>query len=157
MKKLIALTLVLFTAYGCTTIPSASKDSAEGQKSLSFEPSEDMGVMYLYRDRNSHFGLFQLDIYIGDHEVLTSPRCFVRVELAPDTYLVEADHPDLFGFEDEITFEARAGEVTFYEYKPIARFVVPGSTKIIERTREEAITIIREQDLCISPVERFGG
>lgn len=155
MKNVCVLAVVLFAVYGCGAIPSVEKGSPDGQVSLSFDPVEDKGVMYLYRDRESHFGLFILDIYIGDDTVETSPACFVRIELAPGTYFVEADHPDTFGIEDEMTFEAKEGQVAFYEYKPIARPVVPGETKIIPRSREEAISKIESQELCISPVERL--
>ena len=156
MKQIAALALVLFAAYGCSVIPQVEKDSADGQASLSFEPDPNRGVMYLYRDRDSDFGVVMLNIYIAEHTVNTSPGCFVRVELDPGTYFVEANHTDVFGFEDEMTFEARAGEVSFFEYKPISRLVVPGETKIIERSRENAIETITKQDLCISPVVQIG-
>lgn len=97
-----------------------------------------------------------LDIHIGEHSVETSPACFVRIEMTPGTYLVEANHPDMFGFEEEMTFEARGGEMAFFEYKPISRLVVPGETKIIARSKEEAVNTIKKQDLCISPVKRLG-
>lgn len=155
MKQFATLALVLFATYGCSTIPSVDRDSKDGLVSLSFEPNQDRGVMYLYRDRESHFGLFRLDIHIGDDSVETSPACFVRIEMPPGTYFVEADHPDMFGFEDEMTFEAQAGEMAFFEYKPISRPVVPGETKIIERSKEEALDTIKRQNLCISPVERL--
>ena len=155
LKNLAVLGFVLFTAYGCTAIPSMEKGSPDGLVSLSFEPDESKGVVYLYRDRESHFGVFILDIYIGDHTVETSPACFVRIELVPGTYLVEADHPDMFGIEDEMTFEAQAGQVSFFEYKPISRPIVPGETKIIERYKEEAVSTINNQNLCISPIERL--
>ncbi|MCK7542779.1 hypothetical protein MLC59_01165 [Marinobacter bryozoorum] len=156
MKQIVVLAMILFGAYGCTTVPSVDRDSEQGVLSLSFEPDDERGVMYLYRDRESHFGMHFLDIYIGDHTVETSAACFVRIELAPGDYLVEADHPDMFGFEDEMMFEAQPGTVAFFEYKPIARLVVPGSTKIIERSKQATIDKIQEQNLCVSPVKRLG-
>jgi len=155
LKKIAVLAFVLLTTYGCSTIQSLDKESQGGAVALSFAPSETQAVMYLYRDRDSHFGLFMLDIYINEHTVTTSPRCFVRVELEPGSYFIEADHPDMLGFEDELTLTAEAGQLKFYEYKPISRFVVPGETKIIERSKEEAMANITEQNLCISPLVRL--
>lgn len=152
LKRIAVLAFVLSTSYGCSTIQSLDKESQEGMTALSFTPSESQAVMYLYRDRESHFGLYMLDIDINEHTVTTSPSCFVRIKLEPGSYFIEADHTDLFGFEDELTLTAKAGDMMFYEYKPIARFIVPGSTKIIERSKDEAMTTITEQNLCISPL-----
>lgn len=152
LKRMVVLAFVLFTSYGCSTIQKLDRESQEGATALSFAPSESHAVMYLYRDRESHFGVHMLNIYINEHKVTTSPRCFVRLELEPGSYFIEADHPDVFGFEDELTLTAEAGQLMFYEYKPIARLVVSGETKIIERSKDEAIAAITEQDLCISPL-----
>ena len=151
MKVLLVLAILALGLSGCTAIPKVDMNSDDAKVINSFESISDKSVVYLYRDRNSHFGLFTLDITIGYDNVETFSSCFVRIELEPGMYHFEADHTDLFGFEDEIDFNAQAGELSFFEYKPIARFIVPGSTKIIPKTKKEAVATIQSQKLCANP------
>ena len=155
MKALLVLAIIAIGLSGCTSIPKVQVDSEESQVINSFDAIPDKSVVYLYRDRNSHFGLFTLDISIGNDDVETFAACFVRVELEPGMYHFEADHTDLFGFEDELDFDAKAGELSFFEYKPISRFIVPGSTKIIAKTKHKAIALIKSQKLCANPIVKL--
>lgn len=155
MKVLLVLTILALGLTGCVSIPKVDMNSEDAKVINSFDSIPDKSVVYLYRDRNSHFGLFTLDISIGDDDVETFSSCFVRIELEPGMYHLEADHTDLFGFEDEINFNAKAGELSFFEYKPISRFIVPGSTKIISKTKEEAVSTIQSQKLCANPTVKL--
>ncbi|MDX1319234.1 MAG: hypothetical protein R3207_03600 [Oceanospirillum sp.] len=151
MKKLLTSIVLLLSITGCTQIPIAEKDNGDLQKVTSFEASEKYGVMYLYRDRTSDYPAHEFEIAIGDEDVSTWSSCYKRVELEPGMYHLEANHYDTFGFEDERDYLAVAGQVDFFEYKPILRFGVPGETKIIPKTREEAVEIIKKQQLCPNP------
>ena len=155
MKALFVLAIIAIGLSGCTSIPKVQVDSEEFKVINSFDAIPDKSVVYLYRDRNSHFGLFTLDISIGNDDVETFAACFVRVELDPGMYHFEADHTDVFGFEEELDFDAKAGELSFFEYKPISRFIVPGSTKIIAKTKDEAIALIKSQKLCATPIVKL--
>lgn len=145
------LVVVLLGLSGCTSVPTMTSDAAGYVSAVSFQPLRDRGVIYLYRDRTSHFGLFHLDVHIDGESFNTSPACFVRFEAVPGRYDWEADHPTMFGFEDEMELEVRAGDVVFLEYKPISRFMVPGSTKIIPRDAATAKATITSQKLCALP------
>jgi hypothetical protein len=151
MKVLLVLTILATGLSGCTAIPKVQINSEDAKITNSFDVTPDKSVVYLYRDRNSHFGLFVLDISIGKDDVETYPSCFVRIELDPGIYHFEADHIDVFGFEDELDFNAKAGELSFFEYKPISRFIIPDSTNIIPKTKDEAISLIHSQKLCANP------
>lgn len=111
-------------------------------------------MMHPHSNRESHFGLFIVDIYIGGHIVEINPACFVRIGLMPGTYFIGADDPNAFGAEDGMTFEVRERQVVFCEYKPIERRVVPGE-KIIQRSLDEAISTFKYPELCVSPKERL--
>lgn len=150
MRSLL-LAVVMLGLSGCTSVPTMNPDSAGYVPAVSFQPLRDRGVIYLYRDRTSHFGLFHLDVHVDDETFNTSPACFVRFEAVPGHYYIEADHPTMFGFEDEMELEVRAGDLIFLEYKPISRFMVPGSTKIIPKDAAAAKTIITSQRLCALP------
>ncbi|WP_136486694.1 hypothetical protein [Vibrio sp. H11] len=152
MKKLLLPLLTVLVASGCSTVPVLTQDSPELQTTQSFSAVDDKAVIYLYRDREANFGLFELEIHIDDEDVNTYPACYRRFELEPGNYFFEADHPDVFGFEDEMNFTAKAGEVSYFEYLPIARFGIPGETKIVAKTAEETQQLIREQDLCVNPI-----
>ncbi len=151
MKKLLTSIALLLSITGCTQIPIAEKDNGDLQKVTAFEASEQYGVLYLYRDRNSDYSGIELEIEIGDEDVSTWPSCYKRVELEPGLYHLEANHYDTFGFEEERDYKAVAGQVDFFEYKPIRRIGIPGETKIIPKTREEAVEIIKKQQLCPNP------
>ena len=152
MKRILISIFTVLTITGCSSIPMVQKDSDEFQKIVSFAPADENSVIYLYRNRDSDFGLFELKIDIGEDDVTTYPACYLRIELSPGNYHIEADHPDMFGFEQEMDFHAVSGEVSFFEYLPIARFGVPGETKIIPKEKDEAINIIKAQKLCINPL-----
>lgn len=151
MKKLLSSLVILLSVTGCTQIPIAEKGNGDLQKVTSFEASDQYGVMYLYRDRESDYAALELEIAIGDEDVSTWGRCYKRVELEPGEYHLEANHYDAFGFEEERDYQAVAGQVDFFEYKPIRRFGIPGETKIIPKPAEEAIAAIKAQRLCPNP------
>lgn len=151
MKKPLGLLIAVLAVAGCATIQDTPPDTDQGRAIRSLAPAADKGVLYLYRDRMSHYGLFAIDIGIGGQDVTTQPACFVRIELPPGRYHLEASHPDLFGHEDELEFDARAGEVSFFEYKPTAAALFQGSTRIIPRSRDEVQSLIHSQNLCASP------
>lgn len=155
MKVLIALAVLVLSLSGCTIIPRVDLNSDDAKVINSFDVLPSKSVVYLYRDRNSDFGLFTLDISIGNDDVETFASCFVRLELEPGMYHFEADHTDMFGFEDELDFDAKPGDLSFFEYKPISRFIVPGSTKIIPKSKDEAVATIRAQKLCANPTVKL--
>ncbi len=155
MKVLFVLAVLALGLSGCTTVPKVDLNSDDAKVINSFDALPDKSVVYLYRDRDSHFGLFTLDISIGNDDVETFAACFVRLELEPGMYHFEADHTDMFGFEDELDFDAKAGELSFFEYKPISRFIVPGSTKIIPKSKDEAVATIQKQKLCANPTVKL--
>ncbi|WP_028870428.1 hypothetical protein [Psychromonas arctica] len=155
MKKILISIITILIITGCSSIPVANTDNEEHKKIVSFKPANDSSVIYLYRDRTSDFGLFELSIDIGGDDIDTYAACYRRIELSPGLYHIEADHPDVFGFEDEIDFDAVLGEISFFEYLPIARFGVPGSTKIVPKEKEEAINIIKSQNLCANPLVKI--
>lgn len=152
MKKHLGMLIAVLSVAGCASIQNVPYDTDEGRTIRSLAPAADKGVMYLYRDRMSHYGRFEIDIAIGDQDVTTQPACFVRIELQPGRYHVEASHPDLVGYEDEMDFDAKAGEVSFFEYKPTAAIMLQGSTRIIPKSRDEVQQLIRSQNLCASPL-----
>jgi hypothetical protein len=155
--KSILCAIMVFSLFGCATRPIVPAGSVESVQITSFSPSSDRAVVYLYRDRTSNYGLFELTLDIGKDTISTHPACYIRIELEPGQYHFEANHPSLFGFEDEMDFNAVAGHVSFFEYKPIARFIVPGSTKIITKYKEEATATITSQKLCSLPIIKLPG
>lgn len=155
LKKILLSIVTVSVLGGCTTIPQVESSSKEATQIKSFSASKDNAVIYLYRDKKSDYGLFELPITIGDDDVMTYSSCYRRIELSPGDWEIEADNPDVFGFEDELTFKATPGKVSFYEYKPIAHFVTPGETKILEKTKEDAISVITTQKLCINPLVKL--
>lgn len=155
--KYILYSVIVFSLFGCATRPIVPAGSTESVQISSFSPLADRAVVYLYRDRTSNYGLFELTLDIGQDTISTHPACYIRVELEPGQYHFEANHPSLFGFEDEMDFNAVAGNVSFFEYKPIARFIVPGSTKIMTKSKEEATATINSQKLCSLPIIKLPG
>ncbi|MAM89575.1 hypothetical protein [Allohahella sp. A8] len=151
MKKIykgLAIISALSVLHGCVNVPVIKPGDADYDRIVQFQPSDDKGVLYVYRDVGSHYGLFQLELQIeGKEDIVTSPSSFVRIELEPGNYQLEADHPDIFGFEDELDLVFAAGETRYLEFKPVARFIVPGSSYLLEVDEAAAQDKIRTQNL----------
>lgn len=147
-KSILAMTLVAAALTGCSTAAVLNPNSSEGQKASSFGPSTDRGVVYVYRDRSSDFGGLELYLKVNGANVSTHPACYKRIELKPGVVTLEATHPDLLGSQQEITVPLKAGDVKVYEFRPIARFGLPGESKLLEITPEAGKAITSDQKLC---------
>ena len=152
LKKLASLALLGSAIFmtGCTAIPTMQTDDPDYKKMTEFSAEKDSGVLYIFRAMTSDYNHVVLDLDINDEDYLTHPRCYTRFELPPGTYHLEADHPDTFGFEQELDVTFTAGDVKFYEFLPIIKFGIPGESKLIETHRSDAIAKIQSQKLCVS-------
>ena len=147
--KLLPAALALAVATGCSTVNVLNPNSAEGQKASSFESAPDRAVVYVYRDRASHFGAFALNLKVNGDNVSTSPACYKRIEFQPGTVTLEATHPDMFGSQQEITVPLIVGDVKVYEFRPIARFGLPGESKLLEVSTAAGKALVANQHLCV--------
>ena len=155
MKKFLIIALGLLTLTACSSVPLVKKDSKEHQIISSFESSETLGVVYLYRDRNSDFNAHEISVNIEGDDVFTYPSYYRRIELKPGEYHFEANGIGTFAFEEELDFKSVAGEVSFFEYKPIHNLVTPNETRIIPKTRDEAVKTIVSQGLKANPIVKL--
>lgn len=155
MFRSVIVVVLLNLVVGCTTFETVKPDSVEGVEILKFEAPADGAALYVYRDRGSHFGGFEMILDVNEVEISLAPSCFKRVELSPGSYHLNANHPDLLGSEQELDLVVAVGDVRVLEFKPISRFAIPGESKLIPKTVEEARAAISAQALCMQSTSRI--
>ncbi|RJX80327.1 hypothetical protein [Pseudomonas sp. LS-2] len=153
--KVCLAAIVLAVVSGCTTVETMSRGSDDGLRALSMVAPRGGAALYVYRDRASDFGLYQMKLTINGKDVVLAPACVTRIELTPGHYHLEAGHPDLFGGEQEVDMDATVGGVTVFEFKPVARFVISGESKLIPTTAPSLLQVIHSQRLCMQSTVRF--
>jgi hypothetical protein len=156
LKIFASLAFTLAALTGCTTATVLDAGSSEGQKAASFAPAEGRAVVYLYRNRAADdFQGFQLNVNFDGDAVTMFPACFKRIELKPGQIELEATHPDVFGFEQEVVVSLKAGDVKVYEFRPISKFGLPGESKLIEVSPETGKAVVADQRLCMLETKYF--
>ena len=153
MKLMILLLCVISACFtGCSAIQLEVEGTEDYKKIMDFKSEPGMATLYVYRDNNSDFGFARLSFAINGYDVYLDPACVVRVELEPNTYHLEADHLDVWGFEDEIDITLQAGEIRYLEFKSVFRRIGPGSSRLINRTATGAQEKIKNQNLCVQKI-----
>lgn len=155
MKKMLALALLAMAATGCTTLPALDPNSDAGKAARTMEAPKDGAALYVYRDRSSDFGIYQLILGVNDNDVITAPACYTRFNLKPGTYHLEAHHPDLLAAQQEMDVTVKPGDVKVLEFKPMARFGLPGESKLLVQNAEGFSALRDNQRLCIQPTQNF--
>lgn len=141
------LLLITLLLTGCFTFPEARHGSAEHTVASSFSSLPDKAVLYVYR-KVDDFNHTDLDLEVNGEDVVTKGDCYLRIELPPGKYNLEADITGGYGIEGEMDLELGAGQVTFIEMEPISRYLVPNVNKLHARTAEQARRDIMEHELC---------
>src|SRR3989344_3422464 len=95
MKKILAATFSVLLFTGCTTFETVSPQTPEAQEILAFNAPQEGAALYVYRDRKSHYGGFEMILDVDDKEISLAGACLKRIELAAGTYHLKANHPDL--------------------------------------------------------------
>jgi len=143
MRKLhlVALAMCGILLQSCMTIPVAQVGSEEAKESLSFKPVANKAVVYLYRAKQSQYGLYGIDVTFNGKSV-TMGDGFLRVTMDPGEYTAIIDLPELTSQEDEFHLNAKAGSVTFLEMHLKARMFIGGVTSLKQVPKDEAIKYI---------------
>jgi hypothetical protein len=150
MKK-IHIIAALFAASllaGCSTAKTNQPGSEAELAAKSFEAPAAGAAIYVYRARGSHFGAHELMLEVDGKSLSTMPACYFRMEHKPGTVTLKAKHADLLGGEQEISVPVSVGDVKVFEFKPIARFLVPGESKLLPVDPVTAKALVAEQQLC---------
>lgn len=155
MKKILAATFSVLLFTGCTTFETVSPQTPEAQEILAFNSPQEGAALYVYRDRKSHYGGFEMILDVNDKEISLAGACLKRIELAAGTYHLNANHPDLLGGEQELDITLAQGDVQVLEFKPISRPIIPGESKLIPRTIAELQNLANSQSLCILSTSRI--
>lgn len=149
MKKIFTPIALVTLLAGCTTFETVSRQSPEADDILAFKAPFDGAALYVYRDRKSNYGGHEMILDIDDNEISLAGSCLKRIELAPGTYHLNANHPDVLGGEQEVDIALSQGDVKVLEFKPILRPIIPGESKLIPRTVEELQSLVDSQPLCV--------
>ena len=136
---------------GCFVFPEARQGSEEHTLAASFSPLPERAVLYVYR-KVEDFNMTNLDLEVNGTNITTRGDCYLRIELPPGKYNLEADITGGFGREDEMDIELGAGQVIFIEMEPISKVLVPNINKLHARTAEQARHDIEEYELCAQKV-----
>lgn len=146
--SIASLFAVALAVSGCGSVQTIDPSSEAGKVASGFSAPADGAAVYIYRDRKSHFGLHQLTLKINQSSYATFPACYFRMEFKPGDVELQAKHPDLFAGQEKVTLALAPGDVKVYEFKPISRLVIPGESKLIQRSIDDIKARVADQRLC---------
>ena len=152
---LLAALFAVSLLAGCSTAQTNLPGSDAEIAAKSFEAPATGAAIYVYRARGSHFGAHELMLEVDGKSLSTMPACYFRIEHKPGTVTLKAKHTDLLGGEQEVAVPVSVGDVKVFEFKPIARLVVPGESKLLPVDLVTAKALVAEQQLCNTQTHVF--